>query len=466
MPLLDVQQQHATMFRLRFGDLVTSRGKSRPRRLTDQIRVTSPNPDIVDAFCAVYGGERREWTNQGRAEWEAYLPTTTIRVVLLPGSSVTQWWELYKGSVCVRRCDSRTEIKSQQPCMCPSRDPAERNADPEQCSATTRVSVICPDVDVVGAGMFVSRGLMAAATLPNAIAAANAALAAGIYVPAIVRVVEFTGQGTRWIVPQIEVVGTSLEHLLHSALEARHGNSQLDGAAPKILGWQPRAAAAIEAGAVPSVREQLGAVDVPARVSRRRNRQAPIPPTGRRPRTAAEAALEGSERAVAVDHDEAVDAEIVGETARSVNRVAIAAREAGLDDDGRHDLARWASAGRTASSKDLDDGEQQRAIGACDRIRAGNAELRRTVDDDGVVHVELVDRRFGWPTEPPTASSGVDGPAEPSAGGLTVADIDRMDGRTLIAELRARGVTWTGTKKPVELRALLLAACGLGDEPF
>lgn len=460
MPLLDVQQQHATMFRLRFGDQVTSRGKSRPRRLTDQIRVTSPNPGIVDAFCAVYGGERREWTNRGRLEWEAYLPTTTIRVVLLPGSSVTQWWELYEGAVCVRRCDSQTEMKSGQPCLCPSRDPAERNADPAQCSATTRVSVLCPDVDVVGAGMFVSRGLMAAATLPNAIAAANAALAAGIYVPAVVRVVEFTGQGTRWIVPQIEVVGTSLEHLLRIAIETRHGTGgQLDGAAPTILGWEPRALAAIEAGEVPSVREQLGAVDGPAPTSRRQNRQAPIPPTGRTPRTAAEAAAQAGEG------DEPVDAEIVGAPpARATNRVAIAARQAGLGDDGRHDLARWASAGRTASSRELDGDEQLRAIGACERIRAGTAELRRTVDDDGVVQVELVDRRFGWRTDPAPATG--DAAAGRLAGGLTVAEIDRMDGRTLTAELRARGVTWTGTKKPAELRALLLEACGLGEEPF
>jgi hypothetical protein len=465
MPLLDVQQQHATMFRLRFGDQVTSRGKSRPRRLTDQIRVTSPNPAIVDAFCAVYGGERRGWDNQGRAEFEAYLPTTAIRVVLLPGSSLSQWWELYRGSVCVRRCDSQTELKSGKPCLCPSRDPAERNADPDQCSATTRVSVICPDVDVVGAGMFVTRGLMAASMLPNAIAAANAALAAGIYVPAVVRVVECTGQGTKWVVPQIEVVGTSLERLLRSAIEARqHNGGQLDGTAPKILGWEPRAAAAIEAGEVPSLRAQLGTVDEPPARRARKNAQTPIPPTGRAPRTAAEAGTVDDPVDV-VEIVEVVD----GDNGTRPNRVAIAARQAGLDDDGRHDLAEWVSGGRTRSSKDLTGDEIDRAVAACDQIRAGTAALRRVDSDDGTTTtVQLIDTRFGWPTDVQHAPERQVDPAgaDGDLPALSAEQIGEMRGPDLIAALRARGVTWTGTKKPAELRAMLLEACGLGDEPF
>src|SRR5690606_13699380 len=128
-----------------------------PRKLTDSIRITARNRSVVEAFTEVYGGDVEPWDSQ----WQAYLPTTELRILVLPGQSVQQWWEFYRGSVCERRCDGYMEQKSGRRCVCPE-DIDERMKDRNACSPTTRVSVLCPDVNVIGAGTLVTHGLIAA----------------------------------------------------------------------------------------------------------------------------------------------------------------------------------------------------------------------------------------------------------------------------------------------------------------
>ena len=204
MPMLDIQRRHAEVFRIRLGEK-GSRGE--PKKLTDAIRITSPNRSVVNAFTEVFGGDAREWENQ----WEAYLPTTELPIMVLPGQSISQWWELYRKSVCERRCDGVTETLSGNACMCPA-DITDRLQTKGACRPMTRVNVVCPDVAVVGAGSLVTHGMVAAETLPQSIQVAEAALARGLMVPAVLRIVEHKGK-THYIVPQIEIVGISLHEL-------------------------------------------------------------------------------------------------------------------------------------------------------------------------------------------------------------------------------------------------------------
>src|SRR5687767_8046003 len=136
MPMLDIQRRHAEVFRIRIGD---KDPKGNPRKLTDSIRVTSPNRAVVDAFVAVFGGETQPWEQQ----WQAYLPTTALPVMVLPGQSISQWWELYRGNVCERRCDGEVETLSGKACMCPA-DLTFRINDKTACNPMTRVNVVCP----------------------------------------------------------------------------------------------------------------------------------------------------------------------------------------------------------------------------------------------------------------------------------------------------------------------------------
>jgi hypothetical protein len=417
--MLDIQRRHATVYRVRFGETVATKGgKTAPAKLTDRMRVTAKNPAVVDAFTAIYGGERHEWNDQ----WEAYLPTDALNIYVLPGQSISQWWELYRGSVCQRRCDGYTEIKSRRPCMC-NEDPEVRMRDTNQCNPTTRVNIMCPDVDVVGSGAFVTHGLIAAETLPQSIAVAETALAMGYMVPAVLRVVEFKGRN-HFIVPQIEIVGVSMNEL---EAAAQNGGTPALPHATRDLG-APRFTPVKALPAAPAVpiEEQLRSVERPYLPAPRANAAEPIKSTGLDPRTAVEAGTpvietEGDDESEpgGAPADEngrketppLAPADPAGVPPHTgVNRVAIAAREAGLDDDGRHDLAEWASAGRSRSTKDLTADEVQVAFVGAMKLGDGVAVFDRTETGE----IFLKHKTYGWPitregrAEHETASMSLD----------------------------------------------------------
>ena len=266
-PMIDIQRRHAEVYRIRLGD----RDGGRPRKLTDKIRITAQSREVVEAFTEAYGGEVTAWD----AQWQTYLPTSELQILVLPGQSVQQWWELWTGSVCARRCDGYQETKSGKRCMCPE-DIDARVKDKAACSPTTRVNVLCPDVAVVGAGALVTHGLIAAETLPQSIAVAEGALRRGLMVPAVLRVVEHKGRN-HFVVPQIEITGISINAL---------GQSESNGALPHASGT-PIAALEGRNGftpvpqlgsTAPSIAEQS---QPPAERPKRANAAAEIPASGR-----------------------------------------------------------------------------------------------------------------------------------------------------------------------------------------
>lgn len=249
MPMLDIQKRHAEVFRIRLGDSVPTgefnddgTPKKRARKLTDSIRVTSPNRSVVDAFVAVYGGEVSEWEQQ----WQAYLPVTALPVLILPGQSISQWWELYKKSVVERRCNGEVEQLSGHPCKCPA-DITVRMQTKGACRPMTRVNVVCPEVAVVGAGSLVTHGMIAAETLPQSVAVAEAALARGLMVPGMLRVIVHEGK-KHYVVPQLEIVGVTLAQLEtgeveRPAIAAAPAAQSIERPAPKAIAAPSRPAA-------------------------------------------------------------------------------------------------------------------------------------------------------------------------------------------------------------------------------
>lgn len=162
MPIIDLQRRMRQLGEIRLGHVVpTSNGKTRPAKL-DKFRFTSPSREILTAVAELYGGEVKPWTpaNGGPAEFEVYSQANRLPVLIPPKDAVSQWYELYAGSKCVRRCDGQTEHKSDRPCMC---DPDER-----ECAMTTRVNVMLRDVPALGQWLLISKGYYAAVTLPPA----------------------------------------------------------------------------------------------------------------------------------------------------------------------------------------------------------------------------------------------------------------------------------------------------------
>ena len=168
MPIIDLQRRMRQLGEIRIGHVVpTGRtrrdGKpgTRPAKL-DKFRFTSPSREILAQVAALYGGEVKPWTpaNGGPSEFEVYSTTNRLPVLIPPRGAVSQWYELYAGSKCQRRCDGVTEHKRDRPCMC---DPDDR-----ECKITTRVNVMLRDVPALGQWLLVSKGFYAAVTLPPA----------------------------------------------------------------------------------------------------------------------------------------------------------------------------------------------------------------------------------------------------------------------------------------------------------
>lgn len=166
MPIIDLQRRMRQLGEIRIGHVVAGTSRSgkaykRPAKL-DKFRFTSPSHEILAQVAALYGGEVQPWTpaNGGPSEFEVYSTTSRLPVLIPPRDAVSQWYELYQGSKCQRRCDGVTEHKKDRPCVC---DPDKRD-----CAITTRVNVMLRDVPALGQWLLISKGFYAAVTLPPA----------------------------------------------------------------------------------------------------------------------------------------------------------------------------------------------------------------------------------------------------------------------------------------------------------
>lgn len=169
MPIIDLQMRMRQLGEIRIGRVVdtgriskkTNKPILRPEKL-NHFRFTSASREILTSVAELYGGEVQPWTpaNGGPSEFEVYSTTNRLPVLIPPRDAVSQWYELYAGSKCQRRCDGQTEQKTDRPCMC--------NPESRQCSITTRVNVMLRDVPALGQWLLVSKGYHAAVTLPPA----------------------------------------------------------------------------------------------------------------------------------------------------------------------------------------------------------------------------------------------------------------------------------------------------------
>ncbi len=394
-PMLDLQRRHAEVFRLRFGD---QRGNNNaPRKLTKEMRVTSHGRDVVEAFTTVYGGTPQEWSSPKGPAWEAYLPITEIPVMVLPGQSITQWWERYKSSVCDRRCDGEVEQLSGEACMCPATI-EQRMGDRNACSPMTRVNIICSDVPVLGAGAFVSHGRTAAETLPQAIDIVEGLLERGVRVPAMLRIVEHRGR-RHFVVPQIEIAGgVTVRQLMEGTVPAIDANGERR---------------AIESGGVGNDggEEVNRAVRQPAHPAGSGGTASDDPGTpahlGASPRPSGPTLEPGMEARHAdsppLPHEiEGADGDPTASdpAAPSLplpNAIAAACRDAGLaGDDERHAFLEAFSEGRYASSHEVPPAEVNDLRATLVRWKRG--ELTITAGDDSPI---LVDRQSGTPDTSP-----------------------------------------------------------------
>lgn len=213
MPILDLQRRMRQLGEIRIGHVVdtgrvsqkTGKKILRPAKL-DKFRFTSPSRQILEQVATLYGGTVQPWTpaNGGPSEFEVYSTADRLPVVIPPQNAVSQWYELFKGSKCIRRCDGATEHKSDRPCFC---DPVNR-----ECAITTRVNVMLRDLPALGQWLLVSKGYYAAVELPPA---AELLAQVGGYVPGWLgmeeKLVQRDEGPARFMVPTLDVEITPTE---------------------------------------------------------------------------------------------------------------------------------------------------------------------------------------------------------------------------------------------------------------
>lgn len=168
MPIIELQRRMRQLGEIRIGRVVdtgrisqkTQRPIMRPEKL-DKFRLTSASKPILEQVSALYGGTVQPWTpaNGGPSEWEVYTEVDRLPVLVPPRDPVTLWYEQYKGSKCVRRCDGVAEQKSDQACLC--------NPDKRACQITMRLNVMLPQIRGLGVWLLTSHGFFAASELPE-----------------------------------------------------------------------------------------------------------------------------------------------------------------------------------------------------------------------------------------------------------------------------------------------------------
>ncbi|HET7030386.1 MAG TPA: hypothetical protein VFI34_07730 [Candidatus Limnocylindrales bacterium] len=220
MPIVTLQRQMRELGRIRTGvQVAAAGGKRRPAKL-ETFRLTSDSRELIEAAAEAYGGTVTPWQNGDHAEFEVVTTAPALDIVIPPGQPVSQWYELWSGGGCQRRCDGVTNVLTMAPCLCPA-DVAERlelATRGEACKATTRLNVMLPALPDLGVWRLESHGYYAAVELAGAAEILAMATASGRLLPARLRLDQREkrepGKPTRkWAVPIIEFVETRMADL-------------------------------------------------------------------------------------------------------------------------------------------------------------------------------------------------------------------------------------------------------------
>ena len=204
-PIIELQRRMVEAGRIRAGE---KGPKGEPRKLANW-RLTSKDEVRLKAAAKLWGGEVRPWEGHD-GEFELYTETSSLPIMLLPGTSPTTWYELWSKGGCQRRCDGVHELISDGMCLC---------GEERECKPYTRLSVMLPDLPGIGSWLLTSTGWNAAAELAGTADLLQRASAQGVLVPARLRLQQETqvkaGQTRRYVKPVIDI-DVSVRELLEA----------------------------------------------------------------------------------------------------------------------------------------------------------------------------------------------------------------------------------------------------------
>lgn len=301
----NLQQMLRDTVRIRIGySTLNAKGQKIPHR-SDTFILSSDERAVLEAAATIYGGELEEWPEGGPDKYRVTTNVDSIDAYLPVGmEAVFQRYEQYKGGFLVLSCDGvryaapnvRGRLADQGPCMC---DPDQR-----ACAMMTSISVIPRELPGLSTWRAVTHGYYPATQITAAADAIERATAAGMTVPVRLFITQQTRRALIDGKPVTKRFPVLSLDLAMSVAALSHGGAGGGGAltsatgrlpesvapsAPPALpsGWSPVDDDALAPAPFVSVADQLAEVDRPRKP--RANAAPPIPTTGRRPRTAAEA---------------------------------------------------------------------------------------------------------------------------------------------------------------------------------
>ena len=293
MSIIQMQRRIAEVGRIRIGQQVpitgSGRGRggkrdTRPEKLST-FRLTSPNRTRIEQASRLYGGDVAEWEAPAGRQWEVITRTDSLPVIVPPSDmAFSQWYELWSGGGCLRRCDGQNESISDGACIC---DPDNR-----ECNIHTRLSVMLRDLPGLGLWRLDTSGYFAALELQGAVDVLQMAAAAGTMLPAQLRLEQrmikrADEQVKRFAVPVLDVE-ISPAQLLSGGDRLDIGTLSIEPARVEaVTSHLTPVPASVQEHPAPPVSEQ--ATKTRERKPRK-NAAQKIPPTGVKPRTAAQAA--------------------------------------------------------------------------------------------------------------------------------------------------------------------------------
>lgn len=291
MAIIGLQRRFREVGRIRIGITATTRtGKKAPRKI-DKFRLTSPDRSVIEAAARTYGGTARPWDNDGKNEYEVITETNELRIALPPNPAdlgFSQFYEAWAKGFASRRCDGERDDIHDLPCDC---NPEERI-----CKATTRLTVLLPDIAGLGTWRLESHGYYAAVELGGAIDLIEQLAGVRSIVPArlrldhreVRRIIDGEAKVFKFVVPVIDldVSITDVKQLAAQSFNQAIGpDSSVAVELDAPSGWKP-IPAAIEPAPVLSVESQVKEHETARPVKKRANAAATLPKTDRTPRKA------------------------------------------------------------------------------------------------------------------------------------------------------------------------------------
>lgn len=183
MPIIDLQRRMRELGRIRIGK---KNAKNQPERL-DTFRLTSTSLPLIESASELYGGTANEWTDSPGAakQYELVTEQPSIPVAVPPGQSLSQWYEMWSGGGCQRRCDGDRDIISDQPCICAAKG---QTAEDRDCKPTTRLNVMLPELWDIGVWRLETHGWYAAVELGGIVPLLEAATSRNVALNARIRI--------------------------------------------------------------------------------------------------------------------------------------------------------------------------------------------------------------------------------------------------------------------------------------